>query len=345
MKVINLEIVLVHLGGKVPSYLITNILNMQSQFPNTPINLVVDKLSFKSSPKIPGINYYNYSPAEEVNQKLTESFGHVAFRNGYWRLTYERLLALTDFHLSRSESSILHIESDILTFPNFPINELHQLDSIHWLASDRERDVASLIFLPNRDASVFLKRALLSALSTGQFVSDMLVLHNIREQYPTHIKLFPSLFSAVDKLGGLYDPAAYGMWLTGIDPRNNFGLTRYFDTETIEAANFYVKPHEFEYMLEGGNLFAKSTSGKELPIYCLHIHSKNKALLSSSYPQTLERILKKARKRKTRTSFSFTVLLRVLWMNIQQGTLIDYLGNIPSVRKIRKILNSDNVKR
>jgi hypothetical protein len=338
----NLEVVLIHLGGPVPKYLISNILNIQAQFPNISLNLIVDEMSSKGARRIPGLKYHFYSPSPEVDRKLIASFAHVPFRGGYWRLTYERIIALTDFHQSIPTSPILHIESDILTLENFPMREISQLSSTHWLASDGEKDVASLIFIPNLEESLFLKQELLSELSMGQFTSDMQSLHRIRQENPTRIKLFPSMFSDAKMYGGIFDPAAYGMWLTGIDPRNNFGLTKYFDTQTIEAANFYVKPQELEYSLKNGNLFANSSSGERLPIYCLHIHSKNKRLLSTGYLRPLARMVEKAESRKTETSFSFSVLLGTLWMNIGQGTLVEYLGNIPPVRKIWRILNSKN---
>lgn len=337
----NLEVVLVHLGSRLPNYLISNILNIQSQFPNIPINLVVDELSANGLRRIPGVCYYTYSPSPEVDQKLIDSFDHISFRDGYWRLTYERLIALTDFQQSKPDMPILHLESDILIFRNFPMEEIGDLGSIHWFASDRERDVASLVFIPNQQESLFLKRELLSELSMGKFTSDMKTLHKIRRDYPDRVHIFPSIFSEARESGGIYDPAAYGMWLTGIDPRNNFGLTKYFDTKTIEAANFYVKPQEFHYLLEDGNLFAENDLEERLPIYCLHIHSKNERLLSPGYFEPLRKILEKLERSNTQTSFSFSILLRTLWMNIQQHTLVEYLGNIPMVRRIRIILNSD----
>ena len=335
----NLEVVLIHLGSRLPNYLTSNILNIQSQFPNIPLNLVIDELSSKGLRRIPGVNYYTYSPSSEVDRKLIDSFDHVSFRNGYWRLTYERLIALTDFHLTKPGARILHLESDILIFKNFPMEEIRNLDSIHWSASDKERDVASLVFIPNQQESLFLKAELLSELSTGKFTSDMKTLHKIRQDFPDRVHLFPSIFSVARESGGIYDPAAYGMWLTGIDPRNNFGITKYFDTKTIDAANFYVRPQDYRYLLEDGNLFAESNLEERLPIYCLHIHSKNKSLLSPGYIKSLQKILEKLEGQNTRASFSFSILLTTLWMNIRQQTLLAYLGNIPIVRQIRMILN------
>jgi hypothetical protein len=72
-----------------------------------------------------------------------------------------------------------------------------------------------------------------------------------------------------DKFKGIFDPAQYGQWIGGIDPRNGPSVPFTFsNTATL------VQPNKFEYRLGDDNRYYIKDGGEEFPIYLLHIHSK-----------------------------------------------------------------------
>jgi hypothetical protein len=71
------------------------------------------------------------------------------------------------------------------------------------------------------------------------------------------------------EFNGIFDPAQYGQWLGGIDPRNGQSIP--FTFSNSEAI---VEPNTFDYEIgDDGRYWIVSNTSK-YPIYLLHIHSK-----------------------------------------------------------------------
>ena len=76
-------------------------------------------------------------------------------------------------------------------------------------------------------------------------------------------------FKYFDIFEGIFDGAAMGQYLGGIDPKNKSGNTIGFINETC-----LVKYNVYKFIWKDGKPYIK-IDGKEVPIYNLHIHCKD----------------------------------------------------------------------
>jgi hypothetical protein len=207
------------------------------------------------------------------------------FRNGFWHLTSSRLFVLHSFMASRPDvTNVIHIENDVLLYYNCdetlskPLLNERQI----YIPFDTfERNVASIIYIP--EATTFGK--VLSHYDFGK--NDMQNFSAIRLKADL-IKTLPIFVgrdsddlertfvtTGFDKFGFIFDAAAIGQYVGGVDPRNIQGDTRGFINETCIIK--YPDEGKIGWRLESGfkKPFIKlHDSGKEVPIFNLHIHSK-----------------------------------------------------------------------
>jgi len=354
-----LRLVFVQLGPEKAPHLWLNIERVSEQFPEIEINLVVD-LQVKVPKYIPkSVKTFLYRPKIEEQILLNRIFKSSSFRHGFWKYTFERLLALTEFHIQIGEGSILHIESDLLLMPNFPFKDFEQIETLAWMKVDKFRDTAALLYSPNKEESFWLSKTILSILATGEPVTDMTILRQIADSSPHKVSELPTFTKGMESLRcenigqtrveisdipkstfpkfGVFDPAAIGMWLTGIDPRNNYGTTIYFDTQGILRGGTYLDPSQFRYQFTGNELLG-IVGTEAIPIWCLHVHSKNLGLFSDVWKTKLLEIISLSNKGEILFRRSVIGLLRLLFSNLSQGTLLSYLLNTPKALVVRKVL-------
>lgn len=113
--------------------------------------------------------------------------------------------------------------------------------------------------------------------------------------------------------------------MTGIDPRNYYGVTRVRDTKTILNAGTNIEPWKstFYYSAQDG-LFQKS-SNLRVRIWNLHIHSKNMRLLGPDWERELMKYVHASKKATMSTEFDFSIFKDLIRTNYQQGQLIRFL--------------------
>jgi hypothetical protein len=354
-----LRLVFVQLGSEKAPHLWLNIERVLEQFPDVEINLVVD-----SQVKVPtnisnSIKIFLYTPKIQEQILLNAIFKSSSFRNGFWKYTFERLLALTEFHIQNGEGSILHIESDLLLMPNFPFKSFEQIDTLAWMKVDEQRDTAALLYSPNKEESTWLSETIISILVSGESVTDMTILRQIADSNPDKVTELPTFATGMESFinedkgqnsgeifeipkttfqkFGVFDPAAIGMWLTGIDPRNNYGTTIYFDTQGILRGGTYLDPSKFRYQFTGNELIGVFGNNK-IPIWCLHVHSKNLGLFSEAWKTKLQDLIFLSKNGEILYRRSAMGLLRLIISNLKQGTLLSYLLNTPKALFVRKVL-------
>ena len=347
----HIEIVYVQIGTAKAPHLIANIKLVRSMFPNILINCVVTKNSISHNSLPEYVNAIIYKPNNLIDSMLNKKSIDINFRDGFWRFTFERLLALHEAHICRPKSSLIHIESDIFIFPNFPFNRFKEINSICWLPFNEFRDAASLMYFPTLSKSLDFHADLKNLLVGSKQINDMEALRTLRAQFPQKYRLLPSSDVKFRKLtnlsnnedlrlrkvfDGIFDSAPIGMWLTGIDPRNNFGITHFFATNTIKKLKTMTNPSAYPlYLLNEGNLVFKNGS-KLLNVYNLHVHSKSKKIFSNTWRREITRLTKLSNKNRHVYKFSFTVLIELLTSNFRKGTLLAYLYNSPLIVGIRK---------
>ena len=229
------------------------------------------------------------------------------WRDGFWHYTSARFFTLHSFMAKYNVRNVIHIENDVLLYYNCdetltePLTNSRQ---IHIPFDSYTRNIASIVYIP--DASTLGQ--VLAHYDYGK--NDMYNFSEIRgktdliDQFPIFIE-DTTLGSAADKAstlesasalesayvtdalerafvshgwsrfgGYIFDAAAIGQFIGGVDPRNCPDDTRGFVNETCvikyndegtilwKNCDGFLKP------------FLQTREAREIPIFNLHIHSK-----------------------------------------------------------------------
>ncbi len=235
------------------------------------------------------------------------------FRDGFWHYTSARFFVLYAYLKSAGLTNVVHIENDVLIYYNVSAAFNDVDDSCIYMPFDSyERNVASIMYIPNanilgqvletydyskNDMYNFSKHTLSKSLPavSGNFGFRALVntlpicipIPGMSEEQLWISKSFSK--SAQSGTEGalttfIFDAAALGQMVGGVDPRNIGGDTRGFvNEECVIKYNDYgtivwidFKPY---YRLHMKGIALE----RDIPIFNLHIHSKNLHLYSSSY--------------------------------------------------------------
>jgi hypothetical protein len=282
-----MELVLIHFSQKLPKYAKKNLLLLQEMFPNLTKTMITDvkkneniaaKYRFKS--ELISINSTQFAEIDKYHDP--------AFRNGFWFTSFYRLIALCDYAISKNQP-IIHIENDILLAPNFPFGAISRCDKPMWFQFNEERDVAAIIYLPNRDIATWLKEEMIEKFRVNPSHTDMTILREIASENPEKVDYFPIAESAnseifrndvsasaraknsqeFEKFSGLFDSAPMGMYFLGRDPRNHRGTLVRFSP--LPEAFVRAEKSHFNYSHKN---MALRINQVDFPLHNLHIHSK-----------------------------------------------------------------------
>ena len=202
------------------------------------------------------------------------------FRCGFWFHTSARFFVIHACMVKYGLKDVIHIENDVLLYYNVDEEFVYGTDKKLYIPFDTfERNIASIVYIP--DADIFSK--ILEHYDFGK--NDMCNFSEIRKrtQLIQNLPIFVSDDTTLEKAfitNGfqkyIFDAAAIGQLVGGVDPRNVGGDTRGFVNETCVI----------KYNNEG-NIIWKLADGftkpflrmKELdiPIFNLHIHCKDLA--------------------------------------------------------------------
>ena len=355
-----LRIVFIHLGKAKASHLWSNIENILRTQPEISID-VITSYKMDGPPLLNSrINYYVYDESEEVATILDSLSMDKKFRQGFWRFSLERLFVLTAHHKFYPNDSLLHIESDILLLPNFPFDSFQPLTKPAWLKFDKIRDLAAVLYIPNNIKSIWLTEVMIQEIKSCEEINDMQLLNRISTKYPGEVTILPSsplatanifdestsldekekeLVSAnFNNFGGIFDPAAFGIWLTGSDPRNNFGITRRFDTKRLLDGETYIDPSKVTLEYSLGNGLYVNNNGARIKVFNLHIHSKNERLFDEGWEDKLSRLVKSSRLGRIQRTYSLRIFIGLVTSNYQNGTLLQFILWFPFLAPVRKFL-------
>lgn len=329
----NLKIVFVYLGEHIPEYVFSNALRVSEIFPFETTLYINSSQDISDYLKIQSKLSIRTLPKDEYILKTRLSHDP-SFRNGYWFLTFERILALKKIHQDLGENaSLLHIESDVILFPNFPFDsELGQ--RVKWCSFDRNRDVGSIIFSPSYTETSWLCNKLLEEAREDSEVTDMSALKRVREKFPGRVEVFTDMFSAGPQKGstGIFDGAALGQWLCGTDPRTTYGLTVLHENSEFSPDNLKnLKQYlDGRLILRDENKSFVLTKGSEVrPIFSLHIHSKDIELFSVDNFKALSKYISYSEDKSLLvTRIDLKCLYILLKDNIKKGSLLNFMRHL-----------------
>jgi len=287
------HIVLVYSGKRLPEHHLANVRLLSKTFPAKDVITVVDHREAQNQLRKRNFSSYLVNYEIEAFNKLKDRLSHnEKALNGFWYKTIKRFYMLREFMKSESVFPVLHIESDVILFPNFPFERLSAFAADLAYPFVTESSAAASIFFVR---SVKALEGFLTFAESDSLVNtdtDMTLLARYAENHsvtilPTLVpdqaaesKLFPFGLEQ-SGFGGIFDAATYGQFLFGLDPRNNFGLRKVFSRPTSHLAS----PQEltFWFSKNDKSLNVTTSSGSTLPLFNLHIHSKDLRAFSESF--------------------------------------------------------------
>jgi hypothetical protein len=204
-------------------------------------------------------------------------------------------------------SSILHIESDVIISPDFPIEKFLELDrAFAYTIIGEGSGVASILWVRDSLSAQALKIYIDSSVACDPNMTDMKILGSFQKNHPDTVRVLSSFPRGVGKtfspderaleedfayteelFGGYFDAADVGQYLLGDDPRNHRG----FKYLRKELSTSYLKPSKLRYAYSLERKFIELPENSPREYYSLHIHSKNSRMFSF---HSQERVLKKA---------------------------------------------------
>lgn len=204
------------------------------------------------------------------------------FRDGFWYATSSRFFYIYALMKRDDINDVIHIENDVLLYYNCTILESRFDKTKMYLPFDSySRSIASIVYIPTHD---ILKCVLYRYVCSE---NDMYNFPIIRSQIPDKIDQFPiyrplashtpeqnSVCINFERFNFIFDAAAIGQFLGGVDPSNCPGDTRGFVNETC-----VIQYNKCSFMWFAGNdgisrPIAVTEDGIQVPIFNLHIHCK-----------------------------------------------------------------------
>jgi hypothetical protein len=328
-----MDIVFAHFGSPIPKHLMLNLHRTAMLFPQNRVTLITDlDLSGKD---IENIFIYKYLPTDEWTVLGNNLMHAKDFRDNFWFTSTARFLALSDFSKS-IEREFLHVESDVILAEDFPFSKLSTLESdfMFPVVSDTNA-IASCLYIRNHDSANYLANLTLQESAKNSLTTDMYILSALSKMTSVNFIPLPtapiiyysnSLASNVflhkadtyiEHFGGVFDGFDLGRYLFGDDPRNKRGVSilRNNDDRTylnVRNLRLVTRPErDFPYIYN-------SSLNSYIPVYSLHIHSKNLDLFKmKKSKRTIQAYVSKS-KSNPRKVFIFSVFLRSLFQALKR---------------------------
>lgn len=266
----SLHLVVVHFSKRLPRYLISNLVHLQSIFPEFQKTLVVSRGTHARSDVVAGWSVYEYERSRETQDLFSAGKLDPSFREGFWYLTLERLLALEEIHLRFPDEPLLHVESDVILMPTFPTWFFTKIKTLAWQKIDSEEDVASLVFSPSAAQTTLLCQGIRAAYGDDPTLSDMRALRRFASEYPDQV-FYLEMNPETAGSEGIFDPATAGVYLFGNDPRNAKGVERY--SQKLSTRHL-MRVEDFEWQVTRNSISCRTSGTRWVQLHSLHIHSK-----------------------------------------------------------------------
>lgn len=216
---------------------------------------------------------------KQANQTLDQNF-----RDGFWLKTTERFFVLEQFMETYNFKSLFHAELDNWVFNIAGLDSrLNNFGSGFFCPRDSlKRGIASLIYVNHSDSLNQLNRLALDNSLVEK--NDMTLLGHLLETSNQFFSLSTEIvFQDLDSFSwervsaevshGIFDAAAIGQFLFGIDPRNgSIFLTNGFENEN-KGCNLW----QLQYRLKRKNKtfeLINPETGQSVNLFNIHVHSK-----------------------------------------------------------------------
>lgn len=278
-----MDIILIHIGDVFPEY-INDCISQLKKY-NYKIHLIIDKELFIF------LNMDNNIILSDINEYIDDYFINYKnnydsnFRNGFWLSTTKRFFILKNYAIKNNILNFLHIEYDVLLYTDLSIfcNFLHNTtDDMSVVIDSNNRCIPSIMWF--RDSEILIKLSefilknsndndmgiLFKFFNDNDNVSNLPLIPDINLEDVLNVKNNTNIIYSnyFEKSKSVFDGAAIGQYLGGVDPRNNSNDSVGFINETtiFDVSKFkYIWISNEPYMVYNDMV---------IKINNLHIHSK-----------------------------------------------------------------------
>lgn len=278
------DIILVHTGTKFPNHINDCISFLKKR--NFTIHLILSKSLHKNVIHDDII----LEEAEFYQNQYFDTFenksGDSDFLDGFWTRTSSRFFIIAEYAKFKNIESFFHIENDVALFSDLQRESLIFNESQYdmFLAMDRYyRCIPSILWI--RNYSILEKLSLFIFSNPNRNDMENLALFFYQNSdLVSNLPIIPNEKIALkdweidyqnnfEILNGVFDAAALGQYLFGIDPICSDNNSSGFINETC-----VFDPSQFEYIKDGSDFYIL-TESKKIKIFNLHMHCKNFKLL------------------------------------------------------------------
>lgn len=280
-----------------PKYVFANLRYLRNRFPDYEIVLISDSVKTINSLKNLEVttflcsDYLTTTPREYLNE-----IPDLQFRGGFWFYTIARFFAIEDYLKTRQNNSIIHVESDVLLLGNFPFEKFNSIKGLAFPTVNLNYAAASTLYISDFAAANALSEFSRIKMYSNPAITDMEILgsSSLSELVPVtylptafggehHFQDWVSSFgretlkSGIEKFEGIFDAMTWGQYLTGEDPRNNYGKKRIYGIQTHHS--LAVDSYRIQYLDGEVNISCECGT---FPLYSLHVHSKDLRLFKQA---------------------------------------------------------------
>lgn len=302
---LSIPLVWVHLGpSPIARHVRRSIRRHAILFKDNPLILLVDNEKNAQSMVLSNLKVIKVTIQSPDWNFIREHINHdLTFRNGFWFSSLARFKAISELMKSQDIERVLHIESDVVLMPNFPINSFNSIDGkIAYCLQGEGQGIAAILFVGSQEILDNLLMFCIEEVKRNPKSTDMTILFRYWIERPKNVLVLPSLtnhvqsqeghkiipkslWENIDLFEGLFDPISVGQYLLGIDPRNTRGRRILF----WQDDSHYVNVSKLGLTYEDGVLFS-CQEGSKYPIFSLHVHSKDLRAFNNF---SLSKLLKK----------------------------------------------------
>ena len=255
-----MKIVLVVIGN-FQSYVIDNIRQLIVTN-NRDIDVICDQ-KFSCHFKDQEVNLFDIESIDTDYLQLNR-VESTTFRNGFWKYTSYRFTLLLKYMKKTGITNIVHIENDVLLYCELSQSLFHTSSKILLTMDHPNRCIPGIMVIPTEN---MLEKCL------GLFDLKLNDMENWAKCY-NHFDFVDSLpiFTSSDhfeKYNAIFDAAAIGQYLGGVDPRNASGDTKGFVNETC-----VIKYNNYRFIWKENKPFIVIDE-VFYPVLNLHIHCKD----------------------------------------------------------------------
>jgi hypothetical protein len=298
------SIVFVHLGPTLPPYAAQAISQARLFNPECPIYLLANREALEdfADREVTAVSCESLARSGPHEQFLRENK-----TSGFWNYVVERFFYLEEFMSQYQLENVFHMENDVLLYRDLrellPIFEEYYKGMIGGTFDNDQRCIAGFFYVAEvRPLSEFVNYAA-ARISRGE--NDMALLGYFREgsykKYIDHLPIVAPSYAQnfpletyegksvrdprdysnhFDAFQSVFDAAAFGQYLGGIDPQHHHDHEPGFINESC-IFNPAVFSIGWEKDRQGRQVPVATYQGMKCPINNLHIHCKDLKAFSS----------------------------------------------------------------